>query len=368
MAVQVSGDPDPANNGLFHIYTDHLGSTGAMSNSSGVYIPDSHAKYTPFGDWRTEPTATAGDRYYTGHKHNNLGGGADDLGLVYMNARYYVPGIARFASADTIVPNPANPQSLNRFSYTRNNPLGFIDPSGHRECNAPSVPASEQCDSEEFFFEDPATNLVGTTHAGANTPSLADAMKTLFGLPDEDSPEFEAALQALADARGLTKAEATANWQRYKMLRSNAIANGWSPELPSDEWWGSEWQLRFGKVVGDTLDMDAAFAALLSPAGGMIGPGNTALHDSMLADGFMADFLDGPFGDYNHEAMLYHGAVHDAAGYLYNFQNKGPGYAYLSTYETGNFLMGQGAYRSYWREILGPGGEYNWDYSWLLID
>ena len=123
------------NSTLKHIYADHLGSTGAMSNSSGSYIANSLAMYEPFGDWRTEPSATAGDRYYTNHKHNNLGGGADDLGLVYMNARYYVPGIGRFASADTIVPEPTNPQSLNRFSYTRNNPLAFIDPSGHGECD-----------------------------------------------------------------------------------------------------------------------------------------------------------------------------------------------------------------------------------------
>ena len=37
----------------------------------------------------------------------------------------------RFASADTIVPNPANPQSYNRYSYVENNPINFNDPSGH---------------------------------------------------------------------------------------------------------------------------------------------------------------------------------------------------------------------------------------------
>lgn len=38
---------------------------------------------------------------------------------------------ARFASADTIVPNPTNPQSFNRYSYTYNNPVNFTDPTGH---------------------------------------------------------------------------------------------------------------------------------------------------------------------------------------------------------------------------------------------
>jgi hypothetical protein len=34
-----------------------------------------------------------------------------------------------------MVPDSSNPQSLNRFSYTRNNPLKYIDPTGHRETN-----------------------------------------------------------------------------------------------------------------------------------------------------------------------------------------------------------------------------------------
>jgi hypothetical protein len=34
-------------------------------------------------------------------------------------------------SADILVPNIANPQELNRYSYARNNPLRYTDPSGH---------------------------------------------------------------------------------------------------------------------------------------------------------------------------------------------------------------------------------------------
>jgi len=37
-------------------------------------------------------------------------------------------------SADTLVSNPLNPQTLNRFSYVRNNPLRYTDPTGHVEC------------------------------------------------------------------------------------------------------------------------------------------------------------------------------------------------------------------------------------------
>jgi hypothetical protein len=47
------------------------------------------------------------------------------------NARYYNPVLGRFISADTIVPDPANPQDLNRYSYVNNNPTNYTDPTGH---------------------------------------------------------------------------------------------------------------------------------------------------------------------------------------------------------------------------------------------
>jgi len=59
-------------------------------------------------------------------------------GLLYYGARWYDPVSGRFISADTIVPQPGNPQSLNRYSYAANNPLRFVDPSGHRECEGAS--------------------------------------------------------------------------------------------------------------------------------------------------------------------------------------------------------------------------------------
>jgi hypothetical protein len=49
--------------------------------------------------------------------------------------RCNLPDIGRFASADTIVPDPANPQSYNRYSYVENRPLNFSDPTGH--CKQP---------------------------------------------------------------------------------------------------------------------------------------------------------------------------------------------------------------------------------------
>jgi RHS repeat-associated protein len=126
VAVRVSGDPVTANNGLFYYHTDHLGSTAALTKGSdGAVLGSSVARYYPFGAYRTAPTPTVTDREYTGHRHN------DDIGLIYMNARYFVPYINRWIQPDTIVPDPTNPQSFNRYSFVLNNPIRFKDPTGH---------------------------------------------------------------------------------------------------------------------------------------------------------------------------------------------------------------------------------------------
>jgi len=53
-------------------------------------------------------------------------------GMYHMGARFYHHGLGRWISADSIVPDPANPQSFNRFSYGYNNPLKYRDPTGHQ--------------------------------------------------------------------------------------------------------------------------------------------------------------------------------------------------------------------------------------------
>ncbi|MDH5507183.1 MAG: hypothetical protein OEZ02_08185, partial [Anaerolineae bacterium] len=40
----------------------------------------------------------------------------------------------RFTQPDTIIPDPNNPQTLNRYAYVTNNPARYIDPSEHGQC------------------------------------------------------------------------------------------------------------------------------------------------------------------------------------------------------------------------------------------
>jgi RHS repeat-associated protein len=77
-----------------------------------------------FGDSRNSQGTIATDKLFTGQR-------LDSTGLYYYNARYYDPSIGRFISADPTVPDANNPQGFNRYSYVANNPLKYIDPTGH---------------------------------------------------------------------------------------------------------------------------------------------------------------------------------------------------------------------------------------------
>jgi RHS repeat-associated protein len=78
------------------------------------------------------------------------------LGGIYdFNARFYDPAIGRFLSADTIVPWAGNPQSLNRYSFVVNNPLKYVDPSGHAPFAGFPLPGSGEEDDDDPFRPPP---------------------------------------------------------------------------------------------------------------------------------------------------------------------------------------------------------------------
>jgi RHS repeat-associated protein len=66
---------------------------------------------------------------YTGQRQEILLGGLD--GLYFYGARWYDSSLGRFLSADTLIPQPGDPQAWDRFAYASNNSLRYIDPTGH---------------------------------------------------------------------------------------------------------------------------------------------------------------------------------------------------------------------------------------------
>ncbi|MEM7800379.1 MAG: RHS repeat-associated core domain-containing protein, partial [Chloroflexota bacterium] len=119
--------------GLNFFYTDHLGSANTLVDQNGT---QTNTRFMPFGEIRSggDQLGSLTERGFTGHRENR------EIGLTYMNARFYIPGIGRFASPDVIIPDPMSPQTFNRFSYVTNNPIRLSDPSGR--CGADMMPVN----------------------------------------------------------------------------------------------------------------------------------------------------------------------------------------------------------------------------------
>jgi RHS repeat-associated protein len=97
------------------LYRNHLNqvidpSTYTMANGEASLIGQ------PFG--------SGGDNQFQGHKDD------PESGLHYNLARSYDPCISRWPSPDPVCGNKYDPQSLNKYSYVRNDPGSFMDPDG----------------------------------------------------------------------------------------------------------------------------------------------------------------------------------------------------------------------------------------------
>jgi RHS repeat-associated protein len=118
---------------------DHLGSVAEITDSAGgIDVSESFGAYgqrrdpTTWDDPISAVDETAiGDITQRGYTfHTNL----ESSSLIHMNGRVMDGLTGRFLSPDPYVPNPGNSQSFNRYSYVRNNPLTFTDPSGFVPC------------------------------------------------------------------------------------------------------------------------------------------------------------------------------------------------------------------------------------------
>ncbi len=111
-----------------YMHKDALGSIDTITDESGRVIK--RMTYKPFGqqvdqEWINEASKDlVTKRGFTGHEH------IKEFNLIHMNGRVYDPITGRFLSADPHIQAPYDTQSYNRYTYVKNNPLKYTDPSG----------------------------------------------------------------------------------------------------------------------------------------------------------------------------------------------------------------------------------------------
>lgn len=213
-----------------YCHPDHLRSTTILTDQNGNRIQ--HHEYSAFGQERlTENAATFPvSRRYTGQVLD------DETGLYYYGARYYDPYLGRFVQPDTTIENLFNPQAFNRYSYTLNNPLKYIDPTGYGT-----------------YWED-----VGQVFTGYYDAGTGIVKGTVFVIA-----------HPVVSAQGLGHAIA------HPIQTGKAVANG------IDQTWNSGFRGQ-GEVVGNVLFTIATVVAPAAEAGNLSKVGQVANASSKL--------------------------------------------------------------------------------------
>ncbi|MFG2985099.1 RHS repeat-associated core domain-containing protein [Streptomyces sp. NPDC048258] len=122
VAMRTASDTDP-NGKLTWLLSDGQASTQLMVTAVGGTLV--RRRLSPFGKQRgtTAGLPAETDRGFLGKAED------DSTGLSLMGARMYDPSLGKFLSPDPMT-TPEQPQTLNVYAYSRNNPVNLTDASG----------------------------------------------------------------------------------------------------------------------------------------------------------------------------------------------------------------------------------------------
>jgi len=104
----------------FYYHNDHKGSVQLVTNENGSAVERTF--YEPFGAITSGGSKTRFD--YEGEEFDSVTGDYD------FDARRVDPLNNQFIQPDSVIQNVYDPQSLNHYSFERNNPYSYTDPTG----------------------------------------------------------------------------------------------------------------------------------------------------------------------------------------------------------------------------------------------
>lgn len=111
----------------YGVHLDYDNSVRAVTNPGGTRVTRiSYASYGEQTRVNQTPTPAEESKSFLSERFDEA------AGLMYLNARYYDPIIARFVQPDTL--DPTTPGvGTNRYAYAGNDPVNFADPSGNAD-------------------------------------------------------------------------------------------------------------------------------------------------------------------------------------------------------------------------------------------
>ncbi|MCD9024089.1 S8 family serine peptidase [Cohnella silvisoli] len=106
----------------FYLYNGHADVT-ALISPTGILAAS--YEYDAFGNITNKTGTVNNPIRYAGYQYD------EESKFYYLNARYYDPKLARFLTEDTYRGQANDPLSLNLYTYVANEPIKYVDPTGH---------------------------------------------------------------------------------------------------------------------------------------------------------------------------------------------------------------------------------------------
>ncbi|GBF74333.1 hypothetical protein PA598K_02671 [Paenibacillus sp. 598K] len=110
----------------YYLYNGH-GDVIQIIDTSGSIV--NKYRYDEWGNVLQRDEGIENSFLYAGQQYDK------ETGLYYLRARYYDPAVGRFLNEDTYEGQITNPLSMNLYTYVENNPINWIDPSGHAKAS-----------------------------------------------------------------------------------------------------------------------------------------------------------------------------------------------------------------------------------------
>jgi len=205
----------------YYLYNGH-GDVVQTVSASGEIL--NHYDYDIFGNpVLTIETAACNIRYAGEYLDK-------ETGLYYLRARYYDPYIGRFISEDSYWGEDDNPLSLNLYTYCFNDPIRFIDPTGHDPYDKIIANARTQSQinwiineinkqKEIWFVEEQGAGKDQTSWTGAQTEANRRAETLRQQLIQLESGNADTQRLIKDDSKGIAGA-----WEGYQLSVTARLA------------------------------------------------------------------------------------------------------------------------------------------------
>ncbi len=153
----------------YHYTSDNLGSITHITDEDGNIC--NQYEYDVFGRFTTKEETIQNRFCYTGEQYDPI------TSQYYLRARFYNPVIGRFLNEDTYYGD-----GLNLYAYCHNNPVNFVDPSGHYDCTIKKMGKRGHIATWEHLNRNGVMIDSGIEHSGGTKPgrilTWAEQLKT----------------------------------------------------------------------------------------------------------------------------------------------------------------------------------------------